>query len=52
MTSKQLFVTQQLTARPEAHGPQWLTRVNSYKSLIWHSSLSVTMATNQNEQFA
>ena len=23
---------------PEAHGPQWLTKVNSYKSLIHHSS--------------
>ena len=35
--------------RPVAHGPQWLTWVNSYKSLIQHFSLSVAMATNQNE---
>ena len=37
---------------PEAHGPQWLTRVNSYKSLIHHFSLSVAMATNPNEELA
>ena len=34
---------------PEAHGPQWLTWVNSYKSLVQHFRLSVAMATNQTE---
>ena len=38
--------------KPEAHGPQWLTRVNSYKSSIQHLRLSVAMATDQNEEFA
>ena len=33
--------------KSETHGPQWLTWVNSYKSLIQHFSLS--MATNQIE---
>ena len=31
---------------------QWLTWVNSYKSLFRHFSLSVAMARNQNEEFA
>ena len=35
-----------------AHGPQLLTWVNGYKSLIQHFSLSFATATNQNEQFA
>ena len=38
--------------QPEAHGPQWFTWVNSYKSLIQHFSLSVAMAKNQNEELA
>ena len=36
----------------EAHGPQWLTWVNSYKNFIQQFSPSVAMATNQNEEFA
>ena len=32
-------------------GPQWLTWVNSYKSLVQHFRLSVAMATNQHEDF-
>ena len=38
--------------KQEAHVPQFLTWVNSYKSLIQHSSFSPAMATNQNEEFA
>ena len=38
--------------KPEAHGLQRLTWANSYKSLIQHFSLSVAMATNQNEYYA
>ena len=45
-------MTHEMTLIPEAHGPQWLTWVNSYKSLIQHFNLSVTMARNQNEEFA
>ena len=37
--------------KPEAHGPQWLTWVNNFKSLIQHFSLSVAMETNKNEEF-
>ena len=35
--------------KPEAHGPQWLTWANSYKSLVQYFRLSVAMATNQYE---
>ena len=30
--------------KPDAHGPQWLTWVSSYKSLIQHFSFSDAMA--------
>ena len=36
----------------EGHMPQWLTRVNIYKSFIQHFSLSVAMETIQNEEVA
>ena len=44
--------TKKTKKKTEAHGPQWLTWVNIYKSLIQLLNISVAMATNQNEEFA
>ena len=38
-----LLIFLNLPFEPEAHVPEWLTWVNSYKSLIQHFSLSVAM---------
>ena len=54
MFSEMILKGHKINLKSEAHGhnAEWLTWVNSYKSLNQHFSLSSAMVKNQNKEFA